>query len=103
VSDFVFKTAADGPLIANGVNIITGGTAGLAGLTLRPPHPGERCVIRLDSITASKTAVVTGEDCTLDGTHDTATFDAANETLELVYDGPGQWAVSLNVGGVVLS
>ena len=103
MSDFVFKTAANGALIANGVNIVTGGTAGLAGLTLRTPYPGERCIIRLDSITSSKTAIVTVVDGTLDGTNNTATFDAAGEALELVYDGSGQWAIALNIGGVALS
>ncbi|MGI6239983.1 MAG: hypothetical protein ACOYI5_10205 [Christensenellales bacterium] len=103
MSDFVFKTAADGALIANGLNIVTGGAAGLAGLTLRAPYPGERCTIRLDSITSTKTAVVTGVDCTLDGTNNTATFDAADEALELVYDGAGKWAIALNIGGVALS
>lgn len=103
MSDFVFKTAVDGALLANGVNIVTGGAAGLAGLTLRAPHPGERCIIRLDSITESKTVVVTAEEGTLDGTNNTATFDAAGEALELVYDGSGQWAIALNIGGVALS
>lgn len=103
MSDFVFKTAVDGALMANGVNIVTGGTAGLAGLTLRTPYPGERCIIRLDSITGGKTAVVTATDGTLDGTNNTATFDAAGEALELVYDGSGQWAIALNIGGVALS
>ena len=103
MSDFVFKTAVDGALMANGVNIVTGGTAGLAGLTLRTPYPGERCIIQLDSITSSKTAIVTVVDGTLDGTNNTATFDAAGEALELVYDGSGQWAVALNIGGVALS
>ena len=103
MSDFVFKTAVDGALMANGVNIVTGGTAGLAGLTLRAPHPGERCIIRIDTITGGKTAVVTADEGTLDGTNNTATFDAAGEALELVYDGSGQWAVALNIGGVALS
>lgn len=103
MSDFVNKTAANGALIANGANIVTGGTAGLAGLTLRAPHPGERCTIRLDGITAGKTVVVTATDGTLDGTNNTATFDAAGEAIELVYDSSGNWAIALNIGGVVLS
>lgn len=37
------------------------------------------------------------------GTNNTATFDAVNEAISLVYNSATAWAIELNVGGVVLS
>lgn len=100
---FVNEVSADNKAcITNGVNIIAAG-AGLSDATIGPPHPGHRAVIRLATLTGSVTAVVTVTEGTFDGTNNTATFDAAEETLVLVYKDEDEWAIELNSGGVVLS
>lgn len=100
MSDFVKNVPTEGKaLIANGLNLITGGT-GIADLTLRAPFPGERCVIRLVSITSGSVVVTCAT--TFDGTNNTATLDAAQEALHLVYDGKN-WAIEANIGSVSLS
>ena len=93
-------SSADKICLRNGLNIVAGGK-GLADATLGYPSPGYRCVIRVGSIT-SGTVVVTC-DGTFDGTNNTATFDAANEALVLVYNGAKHWAIEANIGGVALS
>lgn len=86
----------------NGVTIVTGGT-GIADLTLAAPTPGAVAIIRIASLTPGSVVVTTAAGVTLDGTNNTATFDAANEALMLVYASATAWAIALNVGGVVLS
>lgn len=87
----------------NGVSAITGGADGIADMTIAAPSPGDRAIIRLDSIGGGKTVVVTCADgVTFDGTNNKATFDAAGETLILAYKSATQWQVVLNIGGVTL-
>jgi hypothetical protein len=89
--------------VTNGVTAITGGE-GIADMTLAAPSPGDKATIRLDSITDTKTVVVTcATGVTLDGTNKKATFDAAGEALVLAYKSPTQWQIVLNIGGVALS
>lgn len=105
MSDFVKSTAgATGQkaCITNGLTIIAGGT-GIADMTLGAPSPGHRAVIRVSSLASGSVIVTTPTGITLDGTNNTATFDAANETLALVYNSATAWAVELNVGAVALS
>lgn len=103
-SDYV--KAADGSTallktcLTNGLTIITGG-AGIADMTLGKPFPGCRAVIRILS-TAGDVVVTAATGTTLDGTNTIATFDTAEDTLILVYNGSSTWAVEKNVG-VVLS
>lgn len=102
MSDFVNAVSSTNKAcILNGLNIVTGG-AGLADATLGLPSPGYRCTIRVASVDQNKTVVVTCAG-TFDGTNNTATFDAANESITLVYNTATAWAVEANVGGVVLS
>lgn len=102
MSDFVnVVSATNKACITNGANIVTGGT-GIADVTIPTPSPGHACTIRIASLT-SGSVVVTCTNGTFDGTNNTATFDAANEALSLVYNGSTAWAIALNVGGVALS
>ena len=88
--------------ITNGLNIVAVGT-GLADATLGAPSPGHECTIRVGSLTSGTGVVTTAAGITFDGTNNTATFDAAQEALVLVYEDYNKWAIKLNVGGVALS
>lgn len=83
-----------------GLNIIAGGT-GIADITIGLPSPGARCVIRIGSLSSGSVVVTCSG--TFDGTNNTATFDAANEALVLVYDSATAWAIEANIGAVALS
>lgn len=87
---------------ANGVTLITGGT-GIADLTLAAPSEGAVAIIRVASLSSGDVVVTTADGVTFDGTNNTATFDAADEALMLVYSSATAWAVALNVGSVALS
>lgn len=102
MSEFVNAVSATNKAcITNGLNIVTGG-AGLADATLGLPSPGYRCTIRVASVDENKTVVVTCAG-TFDGTNNTATFNAADDSLTLVYNTATAWAVESNVGSVALS
>lgn len=89
--------------VTNGVSAITGGE-GITDMSLAAPSPGDLAIIRIDSLTPGKTVVVTTDTgVTFDGTNNTATFDAANQSLVLAYKSANQWQVVLNIGGVDLS
>lgn len=98
------KTGATGQkdCLTNGLTLITGGT-GIADMALAAPSPGEVAIIRLVSLTSGSVVVTAAEGVTLDGTNNTATFDAAEETLILVYANENTWAVALNAGSITLS
>ena len=101
MSDFVnVVSSTNKACILNGLNIVTGGT-GIADATIGLPSPGFRCVIRIGSLTPGSVVVTCAG--TFDGTNNTATFDAANESLTLVYNAATAWAIEANVGGVALS
>lgn len=105
MGNFVFETsgaAGAKALNPNGVNVITGGT-GIADLTLAAPFPGYRCVIRVASLSSGSVVVTSAAGTTLNGTNNTATFDAAEETLELIYKSSTAWAIVRNDGAVGLS
>lgn len=105
MSDFVKSTsgaAGAKACLTNGLTIIAGGT-GIADMTLAAPQPGHRAVIRIDSISSGTVVVTAATGTTLNGTHTIATFNAAEDTLVLVYNGAKTWAVELNTGSVVLS
>jgi hypothetical protein len=93
--------STNGALITNGFNVITGGT-GLASLTLAAPEPGVKCVINIATISSGTVVVTTAVGTTFDGTNNTATFNAANDQLVLVYSSATQWQVVYN-NSVVLS
>lgn len=98
MSDFVKSTSgATGQkaCLTNGLTLIAGGT-GIADMTLAAPSPGHRAVIRLASITSGSVVVKTPSGVTFDGTNNTATFDAAEDTLKLVYNTSTAWAVESN-------
>lgn len=86
----------------NGVTLVTGGS-GIADLTLAAPTPGAVAIIRIASLTPGTVVVTADDGVTLDGTNNTATFNAADEALVLVYASATAWAIALNVGGVALS
>lgn len=88
--------------LTNGLTLITGGT-GIADMTLAAPTPGARSIIRINSLSSGSVVVTTAAGVTLNGTNNTATFDAINEALELVYSAANTWAIALNVGAVALS
>lgn len=102
MSDFVKTLSANGAVLTNGLTVVAGGT-GLAGLTIAAPSPGHRAVVRIGSLTSGSVVLTAAAGTTLDGTNNTATFDAANETLALVYNAHNAWAIELNVGAVALS
>lgn len=96
---FVFTTAgASGQkaCLTNGLTVVTGGT-GIADLTLAAPKPGHRAIIRLASISSGTVVVKTPSGVTFDGTNNTATFNAAEDSLTLVANTALAWAVELNV------
>jgi hypothetical protein len=86
----------------NGLTVVTGGT-GIADLTLAAPTEGARATIRIGSLSSGSVVVTCAAGVTLNGTNNVATFDAANEALELVYKAANTWEVALNLNGVVLS
>ena len=86
----------------NGLNVVAGGT-GLADATLAAPTVGARCTIRIGSLSSGSVVVTTAAGVTLNGTNNTATFDAVNESLTLVYKAANTWEVETNVGGVAIS
>lgn len=97
-------TAGKKACVTNGVSSITGGANGIADMTLAAPSPGDQATIRLDSITDTKTVIVTcAAGVTVDGTNDVMTFDAAGESIVLAYKSATQWQIALNIGGVALS
>jgi hypothetical protein len=103
-SDFVKSTSgASGQkaCLTNGLTIITGGT-GIADMTLAAPQPGHRAVIRIATISSGDVVVKTPSGVTFDGTNNTATFNAAEDKISLVYNTSTAWAVESNVS-VVLS
>lgn len=97
-NDYVAITAGSQALVSSGMNIIAGGT-GLTGLTLPKPKPGDRCVIRLATLTSGTVVVTCAAGSTFNGTNNTATFDAANDELVLVCKAEGtEWYIVSNTG-----
>lgn len=92
----------DGACATSGVNLVAGGT-GISGLTLAAPVAGDRCEIRIDSLSSGSVVVTTAAGVTFDGSNNTATLDAANEALILVYKSATEWQIVENVGAVALS
>jgi hypothetical protein len=86
----------------NGVSSIAGGT-GIADMTLAAPSDGDVATIRIDAITSGTVVVTCAAGVTFDGTNNTATFDAADESLVLAYKSATEWQVVLNIGSVALS
>lgn len=102
MSDFLKETSGtDKACLTNGLTLITGGANGIADMTLGLPSPGYRAVIRLVSITESKTVVVTSA-AKVDGTNNILTFNAAEDCIVLVYKDEDNWAIESN-SGVALS
>lgn len=102
MSDFLKETdGTDKVCLTNGVTLITGGD-GIADMVLPAPSPGHRAVIRLVSITDTKTVIVTSA-AKVDGTNNKMTFNAAEDTIVLVYKDEDNWAIELNTGSVALS
>ena len=102
MSDFVKTISSTSKeCLTNGLNLVTGGT-GIADVTIAVPPAGHEAIIRIASI-SSGTVVVTCTGGTFDGTNNTATFNAAEDSLELVYDDYNKWAIKSNIGSVALS
>lgn len=100
-------TALDGSIgkkacSTNGVSAITGGT-GIADMTLAAPSEGDVATIRINSITSGTVVLTCAAGVTFDGTNNTATFDAAGDSLVLAYKSATQWQIVLNIGAVALS
>ena len=94
--------AANKICLVNGLTVITGGT-GIADMTLAAPTEGARAVIRIGSLSSGNVVVTTAAGVTLNGTNNTATFNAVDEALVLIYKAANTWEVELNVGAVALS
>lgn len=94
-NDFLVRST-NGALFISGYNVIVGGT-GLASLTLAAPEEGAKCVIVLASISSGTVVVTTAAGTTFDGTNNTATFNAANDKLVLVYKTDTQWQIVENI------
>lgn len=88
--------------LVNGVTLIAGGT-GIADMTLAAPTANARAVIRIASLSSGNVVVTCAASVTVDGSNDEMTFDAAEETIELVYKSATEWAIVRNDGGVALS
>ena len=88
--------------LVNGVTLIAGGT-GIADMTLAAPVANARAIIRIASLSSGSVVVTCAEGVTVDGANDIMTFDAAEETIELVYKSATEWAIVRNDGGVALS
>lgn len=88
--------------LTNGLSVIAGGT-GIADMTIGAPSPGDVAIIRIGSISNGNVVVTGGTNVKLSGNNVKATFDAAEETLILVYKAANTWEVALNSGGVVLA
>ena len=101
-SNDITNVSVNGALPISGISLIAIGT-GLAGLTLAAPQPGCLARIRAVSRSSGSAVVTTAVGVTLDGTNNTATFDAAGEELVLGYASATAWAVIENVGSVALS
>lgn len=82
--------------LTNGLTVIAGGT-GIADMTLAAPSPGCSATIRIGSISSGDVVVTAAAGTTLNGTNTIATFNAVEDTLTLVYDGPNTWAVKTNI------
>lgn len=93
--------SANAALLVSGFNVVAGGT-GISGLTLAAPQEGARCDIVISAITSGSVVVTTASGTTFDGTNNTATFNAANDQLTLVYSSATEWQVVFN-NSVVLS
>jgi hypothetical protein len=94
-SDFVrITTGTVKACLINGLTIINGGGA-IADMTIAAPQPGCKAIIRCGA--ANGNIVVTcATGVTLNGTNTIATFNAAEDQLVLVYNGPATWAVESN-------
>ena len=95
MSDFVkITTGTDKVCLTNGLTIINGGGA-IADMTLAAPQPGHRAVIRCGAANGN-IVVTTPSGVTLNGTNNTATFNAAEDSLVLVYNTSTAWAIESN-------
>jgi hypothetical protein len=70
-----------------------------------PTAAGDRAMIICTAGSTANTAVVTtgSTTCTFDGTNRTATFNAADDALDLVALSTTRWFINVNNGSVVLS
>jgi hypothetical protein len=103
MSDFLNAVSSTNKAcITNGVNTVAVGT-GLADATLGAPSPGHECTIIVKTRTSGNGVVTTATGVTFDGTNNTATFDAVNESLTLVYKDAVTWEVKANIGAVAMS
>lgn len=87
--------SANGAIAPIGVALITGGT-GLSGLTLRAPLPREQVTIRLNTLTSGTCVLTAASGTTLDGTNNTATFNAVGDELILSALDDVTWEVLKN-------
>lgn len=92
MSDFVkITTGTDKKCLTNGLTIINGGGA-IADMTLAAPSPGHRAIIRCGAANGN-IVVTTPTGVTLNGTNTTATFNAAEDLIILVYNTSVAWAI----------
>jgi hypothetical protein len=70
-----------------------------------PTAAGDRKMLICTAGSTANTCVVTtgSTACTFDGSHRTATFNAAGDSLELVALSTTRWFINVNNGSVVLS
>jgi hypothetical protein len=88
--------------LVNGTTIITGDN-GIADLTLAAPVEGAVAAIRIGTLSSGNVVVTTVAGVTLNGTNNTATFNAVDEALILKYKAANTWEVVANIGAVGLS
>lgn len=86
----------------SGTTLIAGGT-GIADLTLAAPTEGCVATIRLATLTSGTVVIKTPSGVTFNGTNNTATMDAVNDTLQLIYKAANTWEVRFNQGTVAFS
>lgn len=102
----VAGSTGTGTAIPNSGITTISSTAGAKNYVLADPTAaGDRKMIICTAGTADNTCVVkTGSTaCTFDGSHRTATFNAAGDSLELVALSTTRWFINVNNGSVALS
>lgn len=102
----VAGSTGSGTAIPNSGITTVSSTSGAKNYVLADPTAaGDRKLIICTAGSTDNTCVVkTGSTgCTFDGSHSTATFNGANDSLELVALSTTRWFINVNNGSVVLS
>lgn len=89
----------------SGISTIGSTAAAVNYVLANPAAAGDKkMIICTAGSTANTSTVTTGSTaCTFDGSHRTATFNAAGDSLELIALSTTRWFININNGSVALS